>query len=298
MPDQRRSVRTGCSPMNRAMENSSASATPSAVRGSKRRSATTLHTFSKEPNASYTDGSASPQWYGTGTEDFYEGGWYFKNGTRYSDPLTGQPDQRTASWRMRGLLCRGLSADARRRCRLPLRTPIRHRARQTQHGPTRLQLNGIPLHPTERHHYSRRRRQPQPIPSVDSCTATPTPTPHDQLLISQYEGSDDIRPIAGLVRATRAAITFDVHIRSGQSRHPAAPHLGPGRPAINQQTSPSTARPPGTGCSPAATTHTAGSTTPTSCRNPSPPAKTSSRSRSHLPRTPRPGPPAATTSTH
>ena len=45
----------------------------------------------------YTDGSASPQWYGTGTEDFYEGGWYFHNGTTYSDPLTGQPDQRTAA---------------------------------------------------------------------------------------------------------------------------------------------------------------------------------------------------------
>ena len=32
----------------------------------------------------YTDASLSPQWYGTGTEDFYEGGWYFKNGARYS----------------------------------------------------------------------------------------------------------------------------------------------------------------------------------------------------------------------
>ncbi len=45
----------------------------------------------------YIDGSASPQWYGTGTEDFYEGGWYFKNGTHFSAPLTGQPDQRTAA---------------------------------------------------------------------------------------------------------------------------------------------------------------------------------------------------------
>src|SRR6201993_401062 len=45
----------------------------------------------------YTDGSASPQWYGTGTEDLYEGGWYFHNGTIYSDPLTGQPDRRTAT---------------------------------------------------------------------------------------------------------------------------------------------------------------------------------------------------------
>src|SRR6202012_6160516 len=42
----------------------------------------------------YTDGSPSPRWYGTGTEDFYEGGWSFNNGTDLSDPLTGQPDQR------------------------------------------------------------------------------------------------------------------------------------------------------------------------------------------------------------
>jgi hypothetical protein len=35
----------------------------------------------------------------------------------------------------------------------------------------------------------------------------------DQILISTYEGNDDARPIAGLVRSTHAAITFDVSIR-------------------------------------------------------------------------------------
>jgi hypothetical protein len=35
----------------------------------------------------------------------------------------------------------------------------------------------------------------------------------DQLLSSTYEGSDDERPIVGLVRTTDAAITFDVAIR-------------------------------------------------------------------------------------
>lgn len=38
----------------------------------------------------YVDGSATPQLYGSGTEDFYEGGWYFING-EYNAPLTGNP---------------------------------------------------------------------------------------------------------------------------------------------------------------------------------------------------------------
>lgn len=39
----------------------------------------------------YTDGAASPTQYGTGTEDFYEAGWYFREGTTYSMPLAGNP---------------------------------------------------------------------------------------------------------------------------------------------------------------------------------------------------------------
>ncbi|NUS45292.1 MAG: DUF2961 domain-containing protein [Mycobacteriaceae bacterium] len=46
----------------------------------------------------YSDGLLSPQLYGTGTEDFYEGGWYFHNGARYSGPFTGQPHMRSDSW--------------------------------------------------------------------------------------------------------------------------------------------------------------------------------------------------------
>lgn len=36
----------------------------------------------------YIDGSASPAVYGTGTEDYYNGGWYFQNGP-YTRPLCG-----------------------------------------------------------------------------------------------------------------------------------------------------------------------------------------------------------------
>jgi hypothetical protein len=37
------------------------------------------------------DNLLSPAWNGTGTEDFYESGWYFRGGTPYSMPLTGNP---------------------------------------------------------------------------------------------------------------------------------------------------------------------------------------------------------------
>ncbi|MER7077074.1 Protein of unknown function [Saccharopolyspora kobensis] len=39
----------------------------------------------------YVDGSREPAWHGTGTEDFYESGWYFRFGTTYSMPLAGNP---------------------------------------------------------------------------------------------------------------------------------------------------------------------------------------------------------------
>jgi Protein of unknown function (DUF2961) len=37
------------------------------------------------------DNLLSPAWNGTGTEDFYESGWYFSGGIPYSMPLTGNP---------------------------------------------------------------------------------------------------------------------------------------------------------------------------------------------------------------
>ncbi|HZD67277.1 MAG TPA: glycoside hydrolase family 172 protein, partial [Acidimicrobiales bacterium] len=51
-----------------------------------------------EGNAqSYADGSPTAQWNGTGTEDFYQGGWYFNHGP-FTDPLNGNPaDQSSGS---------------------------------------------------------------------------------------------------------------------------------------------------------------------------------------------------------
>lgn len=39
----------------------------------------------------YVDGASSPAWHGTGSEDFYESGWYFRAGTTFSMPLAGNP---------------------------------------------------------------------------------------------------------------------------------------------------------------------------------------------------------------
>ena len=160
----------------------------------------------------YTDGSASPQWYGTGTEDFYEGGWYFNNGTRYSDPLTGQPNQRTAA---------GGCADY---CvavyRLMLAEAIGY------HSAIRFGIEHGKRNMVQPDYSSTAFLYTQPddtiTPSDDINTTDPvsrllhryTDAPGtDEMLISAYEGNDDTRPIAGLVRTTHAAITFDVQIR-------------------------------------------------------------------------------------
>ena len=42
----------------------------------------------------YVDGSRTPQLHGTGTEDFYQGGWYF-NRAEFSAPLVGAPAMET-----------------------------------------------------------------------------------------------------------------------------------------------------------------------------------------------------------
>ena len=159
----------------------------------------------------YTDGSASPQWYGTGTEDFYEGGWYFHNGTTYSDPLTGQPDQRTAS---------GGCADY---CvavyRLMLAEAIDY------HSAIRFGIEHGKRNMVQPDYSSTTFLYTQPndtaTPSDEVIPSDPVSRllhgysdgdAGDQLLVSEYEGSDDARPIAGLVHATTAPITFHVLI--------------------------------------------------------------------------------------
>jgi hypothetical protein len=160
----------------------------------------------------YTDGSASPQWYGTGTEDFYEGGWYFKNGTHFSDPLTGQPDQRTeaggcadycvATYRL-------MLADA-----LGYHSAIRFGIEHGKRNMVQPDYSSTAFLYTQPNDITTRADEITPSDPVSRILHIYTDADAaDQMLISTYEGNDDARPIAGLVRATGAAITFIAQIR-------------------------------------------------------------------------------------
>jgi Protein of unknown function (DUF2961) len=159
----------------------------------------------------YTDGSPSPQWYGTGTEDFYEGGWYFKGGTRYSAPFTGQPDRRVATG--------GCADYCSATYRLMLAEAIDY------HSAIRFGIEHGKRNMVQPDYSSTAFLYTQPndtaTPSDEVNTTDPvnrllhryTDAPAtDQLLISEYEGNDDTRTIVGLVRATQAAVTFDAQI--------------------------------------------------------------------------------------
>jgi Protein of unknown function (DUF2961) len=159
----------------------------------------------------YTDGAQSPQWYGTGTEDFYEGGWYFKNGTHFSAPLTGQPDQRTATG--------GCADYCVAAYRLTLAEAIDY------HSAIRFGIEHGKRNMVQPDYSSTAFLYTQPDETITSSDEIDPSDPvsrilhiytdapgADQLVLSTYEGSDDTRTIVGLVRTAQAPITFDVAI--------------------------------------------------------------------------------------
>jgi hypothetical protein len=159
----------------------------------------------------YTDGSASPQWYGTGTEDFYEGGWYFKNGTHFSDPLTGQPDQRTAAGGCADYCVaayRLMLADA-----IGYHSAIRFGIEHGKRNMVQPDYSSTAFLYTQPDDTATRSDEVNPADPVSRLLHGYTDAAAaDQMLISTYEGNDDTRIIAGLVPTTHAAITFEVQI--------------------------------------------------------------------------------------
>ncbi len=89
----------------------------------------------------YVDGARTPQLYGTGTEDFFNGGWYFNKGT-FSLPLHSQPARKhefRVDWNVPpyitnnfSSICRFFMADA-----LPFYSRIRF---GLEHGPLSWQV--------------------------------------------------------------------------------------------------------------------------------------------------------------
>jgi len=159
----------------------------------------------------YTDGSPSPQWYGTGTEDFYEGGWYFHNGTTYSDPLTGQPDQRTAAGGCADYcvaVYRLMLADAID-YHSAIRFGIEH-GKRNMVQPDYSSTTFLYTQPNDTTNPSDEVIPGDPISRLLHGYADGDAG--SQLLVSEYEGSDDTRAIPGLVSATHNPITFHILI--------------------------------------------------------------------------------------
>jgi hypothetical protein len=159
----------------------------------------------------HVDGSATPQWYGTGTEDFYEGGWYFNNGTRYSDPFTGQPDQRTTSGG-----CPDYCVAA---YRLMLADAINYRSGirfGIEHGKRDMVQ---PDYSSTAFLYTQPADATSPGDAIDTTDPgsrllhgyTDT-NAADQTLSSEYEGNDDTRTITATVRTTSDPVTFHLSI--------------------------------------------------------------------------------------
>jgi hypothetical protein len=159
----------------------------------------------------YTDGSPSPQWYGTGTEDFYEGGWYFNNGTHFSDPLTGQPDQRTATGGCADYcvaVYRIMLADA-----IGYHSQLRFGIEHGKRNMVQPDYSSTAFLYTQPSETIARADEVNPTDALSRLLHGYSDSDAtDQLLISSYEGSDDTRPVPRSVRATRAPITFRVAV--------------------------------------------------------------------------------------
>jgi len=162
----------------------------------------------------YTDGSESPQWYGTGTEDLYEGGWYFHNGTIYSDPLTGQPDQRTATGGCADYcvaVYRLMLADA-----IDYHSSIRFGIEHGKRNMVQPDYSSTAFLYTQPNDTTIPGDEVNPSDPVSRLLHGYADGPFDaattELLVSEYEGSDDTRAIPGLVSAVHNAITFHILI--------------------------------------------------------------------------------------
>lgn len=179
----------------------------------------------------YVDGVASPQLYGTGTEDFFEGGWYFQahldhypwgsppdhrpvGGVDYSDPLTGMPTAHGG-----GPGCLDYCLDVYREMLTDavdyhsgLRSGIEHGKRNMipadysstaflYTSPSATTADGDEVDPAD--------------PAGRTAHDYHDPGATQYPLSGQYEGSADTDTITGTVRATTAPITFRMGIAPG-----------------------------------------------------------------------------------
>jgi hypothetical protein len=157
----------------------------------------------------YVDGAKTPQIIGTGTEDFYEGGWYFNNGP-FSNPINGNPAQEDSTFIGCASDCIGayrlMLADA-----VPFSNQISF---GIEHGPT----DNVPaVYGSTSYWYGRSQtamKQTDSLTVGDASSeqahgySSPDPGPV-QTLTSTYEGNDGPpAPVTATLRDTNSPVSF------------------------------------------------------------------------------------------
>lgn len=150
----------------------------------------------------YVDGSRTPQINGTGSEDFYEGGWYF-NRNEFSNPTNGAPEMET-----RGFGCE-YQCDAAYRLLIgdavEFRTGLRF---GIEHGPT---ANEPAVYGSTAFWYGHRGEAALRV----TDTVAAGSGSGGESLTSTFEGDDDIVPMTATVSSATEAVTFDVDVDRG-----------------------------------------------------------------------------------
>lgn len=155
----------------------------------------------------YVDGSRTPQLYGTGSEDFYQGGWYFNRGP-FSNPMNGAP---AAEFRQFGCeqqcdtAYRLMIGDA-----VPFATSLRF---GIEHGPQNNEpgLYGSTAFWYGRDAYALERTAALHVGDTASEAAHDyaSPEPGDAVeLTSVFEGDRDDIVVTDVGRATTAEVSF------------------------------------------------------------------------------------------
>ncbi len=165
----------------------------------------------------HVDGSASPQWYGTGTEDFYESGWYFATG-EYSGVFTGNtghqrqsatcPDECDGVYRL-------MIGDA-----VHYTTGLRF---GIEHGPQSeepVDMSSTAFLYTQQATFGSRRTDSVDVGDAASRTAhayTESGAATQYTLTSTYEGDDDGLQYPTPVRSTASPVSFRLAIDPGNA---------------------------------------------------------------------------------
>ncbi|WP_208325879.1 DUF2961 domain-containing protein [Amycolatopsis arida] len=155
----------------------------------------------------HVDGSLSPQLYGTGTEDYYESGWYFNRG-EYSGVFTGNTGHRVGSGSC------AIECDSMYRLQIGDALSYNSGLRfGMEHGPQ----NDLPVEESSTAYLytkteaSIRHTDTVVVTDATSRTAhgyTETGAATQYSLVGVYEGNDDSDTVAAPVRATGGAVSF------------------------------------------------------------------------------------------